>query len=469
MKTMKCRLWFVRTLARTLVGAALLWVAAPLAHAQGEPMAATLSADTVHVAPPAGETETDRANVQAAFDAVQAGGTVLFEPGTYLLGAGVQLTVPDVTVLGHTDGTVLRGCNPEEFDEIGMPAMVFGCTGFYIQTQRQTIRGLTFEYMWHGIVVGPYPTTLEEGMAMMQSGEPEDPYPAGGQRIEGNTFRASANGLRVTDSDVEVSIVRDNDFIDVYHAIGIYGAPLHFLDNRIRVTEPERIPNSRHPGSAILISAGATKTCAQHVVSGNTISGYHDGIYVMAMRGEVCRGIELRDNTVEVRRVSAPREWPVIDPTAEDTTVVGIPISLVNITQVVPRPGASEDDPEGVLEDILVEGNRIIGAEGLGIEVLNASRNRIVGNTITQIERREPFPGNNWGFLPPTWETANGSAIWVSAGSEGNVIAGNTFEAIAGEAVVVEGDRNEVMLRSTDNTVRDLGSSNRVTQQPEDH
>lgn len=48
----------------------------------------TAATDTVHVAPPIGDNATDRANIQAAFDAVQPGGTVLFSPGTYLLGAG---------------------------------------------------------------------------------------------------------------------------------------------------------------------------------------------------------------------------------------------------------------------------------------------------------------------------------------------------------------------------------------------
>lgn len=57
--------------------------------------------DTVRVAPPTGAAETDRPNVQAAFDAVRSGGTILFASGTYMLGAGARLTVPDVSILGH--------------------------------------------------------------------------------------------------------------------------------------------------------------------------------------------------------------------------------------------------------------------------------------------------------------------------------------------------------------------------------
>ena len=151
-----------------------------------------MSTDTIHVALPTGEKETDRANVQAAFDAVQPGGTVQLAPGTYLLGAGARLTVPDVTVLGHTEGTVLRGCDPEAFEieDSAIEEVVFGCTGLYVQAERQTIRRLTFEYTWHGIVVGLYPTTAQEA-AFWESGTgPPAAYPAGGQRIEGNTFRA---------------------------------------------------------------------------------------------------------------------------------------------------------------------------------------------------------------------------------------------------------------------------------------
>ena len=67
----------------------------------------------------------------------------------------------------------------------------------------------------------------------------------------------------------------------------------------------------------------------------------------------------------------------------------------------------------------------------------------------------------------PLWESANGSAIWASPNSDENEIAGNTFEDIAGIAVVVEGASNHVALRSADDTVRDMGPDNRVTQQPE--
>jgi parallel beta-helix repeat protein len=445
-------------LQRTFLGAALFVATPSLAHAQGGEVAAPPNADTVHVAPPTGETETDRANVQEAFDAVQPGGTILFAPGTYLLGAGAQLTVPDVTVLGHAGGTVLRGCDPEAFEVEGsrVASVVFGCTGLYVQTERQTIRGLTFEYVWHAITVGPYPTTAEEAAA---SGVLLPPYPAGGQRIEGNTFRATPNGLRVLGVGEERSVVRGNEFIDVFHAIGIYGAPLDFVDNVITVEEPERVPFSRHPGSAIIVSPFHTE-CTGHVIAGNRIEGYPDAIYVLAGRGETCRGVEIRDNTIRVARVTLP-ETGWYTPTDEDSTMVGAPITLMNTTDsLVARPGA---DLDGILENILVQGNRVIGAEGLGILIQNASHNRIADNTITGIERRDPFPGIEWDGFAPMWAGANGSGFWISPGSDGNEITGNTFDDVASFPVFIEGDNSQVALRSVDDTVHDLGTGNRIT------
>lgn len=453
-------------LACTFVGAAMLLATASLAHAQDVRVTAPMSPDTIYVAPPTGDDVTDRANVQAAFDAVQPGSTVLFAPGTYLLGAGARLTVPDVIVLGHIDGTVLRGCDPEAFEveESEIERVVFGCTGLYAQAERQTIRGLTFEYTWHGIVVGPFPTTAEEAAALGPDGPA--PYTSGGHRIEGNTFRATPNGLRVLGVGDAVSVVRDNDFVDVFHAIGIYGAPLHFLDNRVSVAVPGGVPSSGHTGSAIIVSPGHTD-CTGHVVARNRIEGYPDPIYVMAFRGEACRGVEIRDNTIHASRVKVPEAWAGYAPTEDDSTMVGVPITLMNRTE--PVPGMPESDTEGVLEDVLVQGNRIGGAEGLGILVQGVSHSRIAGNTITGIERRAPFPGVTWDGFEQQWEGANGSGIWVSPGSAENEIVGNTFEDIAAFAVVVAGDNNQVVLRSADDTVRDLGNGNRVTQQPGGH
>ncbi|CAN5678507.1 hypothetical protein BH23GEM7_BH23GEM7_30560 [soil metagenome] len=71
--------------------------------------------DVVHVAPPTGEAETDRASILAALERVQQGGTVQFAPGTYLIGEIIRVPTPRLTLLGHPDGTTLRGCEPDEY------------------------------------------------------------------------------------------------------------------------------------------------------------------------------------------------------------------------------------------------------------------------------------------------------------------------------------------------------------------
>jgi parallel beta-helix repeat protein len=114
------------------------------------------------------------------------------------------------------------------------------------------------------------------------------------------------------------------------------------------------------------------------------------------------------------------------------------------------------------VEANIIEGNRILGAEGIGIEILRASRNRIVNNTIERIAAREPFPGNTAAGAPEAWRHANGSGIWISPGSDGNEIGGNTFVDIAEQAIVLEGDSNLVTRRAAD-PVRDLGTGNQVT------
>lgn len=66
----------------------------------------------VLVVPPTGEKATDRASILAALEKVEPGGTVQFAPGTYLSGEIIHVTVPGITLLGHPEGTILRGCDP---------------------------------------------------------------------------------------------------------------------------------------------------------------------------------------------------------------------------------------------------------------------------------------------------------------------------------------------------------------------
>jgi len=65
-----------------------------------------------------------------------------------------------------------------------------------------------------------------------------------------------------------------------------------------------------------------------------------------------------------------------------------------------------EDSEPGTLVDNLIESNEIIGAGGVVILLLRASRNQVVNNTITGVTVQDPFPA-----LPsPSSSNAAGAA-----------------------------------------------------------
>jgi parallel beta-helix repeat protein len=443
---------------------------------------------SVHVAPPTGDRETDRASILAALERVRPGGTVQFAPGTYLIGGEIiRITVPRLTLLGHAEGTTLRGCGPEEMGEPGAAVRGEPCHLFELAGARQTVRNLTFEHAFLALHVG----CCWEDFPYMERGE-------GGHLIERSTFRSTSNAVRVHGAWTEPSIIRDNRFRNNWHSVAIYGNTVHLLDNDISALEPEEVPGFEFPWDAVGIgpsmpikgsAQSAPGSCANNVVARNRIEGNVDGIMIDTGRpGDSCRNNVVRDNTIIVSRVRAParlaEEWGLSEP-----TFVGTPIALLNYAEAFRRAGftwtgsnwnrlaESDGDGEAVEESFLegnvIEGNRIIGAEGLGMEILYASGNRIANNTFTTISARQPFPGNFFGPRPEMgvsleWEGANGSGIWVSPGSNGNEIVGNTFEDTAAAAIFLGGDRNRVETRSQADAVRDLGSGNGVRFVPGD-
>jgi parallel beta-helix repeat protein len=439
-------------------------VALPACVRVSLPLAAASGTDTVHVAPPSGEREADRASILAALEQVEPGGTVQFAAGRYLVGEIIRVDVPRVTLLGHPDGTTLRGCDPDAFSEF--PAAVFACNGFELTGGHQTVRNLTFEYAWHGLHVGCCNIADMEEFAALQGGKRREPSLTGGYRIEDNTFRNSPNGIRVAGEADEPTVIRGNHFVNTYHAVVVNGRTAHVLDNDVSVAEPERVPFSGHPGGAIAVTSFQMSddltACADNVIAGNRVEGHPDAIVIFTQPGTACRRNVVRDNTIVVRRVRFSTAWGAIQIANEsDSTIVGVPLGLYNLTEAVFGPRI-EGAPAGVLEDNVIEGNRVIGAEGVGIELFRASRNRIVNNSIRGVVVRDPFPGNRLSF-GPDWQEANGSGIWVSPGSAENEILGNTFEDITSDAIVIEGDRNRVETRSAIDAVRDLGSGNRVS------
>jgi uncharacterized protein (TIGR02246 family) len=438
-----------------------------LSPAGAEPGAAASSPAAVHVPPPTGERAADRASILRALEQVRPGGTVRFAAGTYLIGEIISITTPEITLLGHPGGTTLRGCNDADFTR---DVATRSCNGLELGGRRQTVRNIAFENVFWGLHLGccwgEWSTHQRADGSTFE--RPNLRPTEGGHLVEGNTFRRAASGIRLNGDWTDPAVVRHNRFIDNWHGISINGHTVHLLDNEFSVAEPQRVPFFGFPWDAISISPSpplltgeSPPTCIGNVVAGNRIEGYIDGVRIgTSAPGSTCRDNIIRDNTIEVARVlnPDPTEFNLREPA--DSTFIGVPIALQN-----------DLGSAAALERNVIEGNRILGAEGIAIEVRNASGTRIANNTIVGVRVREPYPGNTMGGrgaegLPLEWDAANGSGIWVSPGSDENEIAGNTFKDVAGDAIVIEGDRNRVETRSASDVVRDLGSGNRVVGAP---
>jgi parallel beta-helix repeat protein len=411
-------------------------------------------ADTVFVAPPTGVREADRASILAALEQVRPGGTVQFAPGTYLIGEIIPVPVSRITLLGHVEGTILRGCDPEEWASVQNPRA--SCNTLELLGSHQTVRDLTFEHMSLGLALGPATRRL----AGLSTGDEDTLINriTGGHLIEGNTFRESSNGIRGDGRWSESILIRGNRFINTYHAVSLAGSHVHLLDNDISVPQPERVPPVGHPGLAVAIAGtnehfrGGPFDCEHNVIAGNRIEGHPQGsLYLYALGGH-CRHNVIRDNTIIVPATARFSG----DPSEE----AGVPLLLF----VAPVGDRSVPNPEdrGSIEENVIEGNRVVGAEGLGMAIYGASRNRIANNTISGITRQERNLLALERIPDEQWRVVTGSGIWISPGSDENEIAGNIFEDIASHAVVLEGDRNRVETRSASDIVRDLGSGNRV-------
>jgi uncharacterized protein len=400
---------------------------------------------------------------------VRPGGTVQFAAGTYRLGGRIEVSVTGVVLLGSPAGTTLRGCDPAELVNYDDPALRSGsCAGLELTGARQTVRNLTFEHVsWASLnIIGG-----RDGQRLLPAG-------IGGHIIEGNTFRDSDSFNVVSDAS-EPIVIRGNSFVNTYHAVAIQGRNVHFLDNVISAPDPQRIPYGRADIAVGIAQFRATgPPCGDNLIAGNRIDGHPEGIAIAVFAPEAsCRRNIVRDNTIAVARTTLPAwerlaiaEWAPWART--DSIAVGVAIRLLNYPRACQdAPPGLEHGPmcppdgsgqEALLSNNLIEGNRVLGGEGIAIEVLYGSGNRIVDNTISGITAWERFPGAVLRH-PPQWARANGAGVWISAGSDENEIAGNTFADITTHAIVLEGDRNTVEARSAGDAVRDLGSGNRVS------
>jgi uncharacterized protein len=456
---------------RIVAAAALLCMASAASGAAQLPETASPvprepRTSVIDVAPPTGAVEIDRASIVAAIERARPGDTIQFAPGTYLVGRLIPVATSRLTLQGHADGTVLRGCEPAEYDAMDRefvalltappdPAnpgaawdVVSRCGMMEFTGGHVTVRNFTFEYGRLGLLLG----CCSADFAFRATD--------GGYLIEDNTFRNSGNSVRAILSSPVPTVIRNNRFINTFHALSAVGSQLHFADNHVAVTDPAEVPGGM-PGFGILIGSIppdvstdlAAGACDGNVIARNHVEGHPNGIFLNAGAGSACTGAEIRDNTIIVRRGPYRASWPYAPlfplDHPSDSTIVGVPLTLWG------ESGAEVAD--GRVTDSLIEGNRIVGAEGVGVELRGATDNWIVNNTISGVVRRNPYPGNLDG-PPPQWgEEHNGSGIWVSAGSEGNEITGNVFHDVASHTIVIEGDSDRGQNRSPGDAVRERG------------
>jgi hypothetical protein len=397
--------------------------APPLDPEAAHPLAAAGGPHVVHVAPPTGDVDIDRASIIAALEAVQPGGTVQFAPGTYVIGIEglfewIRVTVPRVTLQGHPDGTTLQGCHPD-----GDPVFLGGCVGLQLVGGRQTVRDLTFEYFNQPLIVGFF---LFREAAQHQ---------IGGYRIENNTFRNSMWGVRMFGQWSQLTVVRHNTFLNVASAVQMFGRTAHVIDNHISAPDPGQIPHFFLAELGIdLFTRDDLQTgpCDDNLVARNHIEGFSFGIGMWGLSAAGCRHNTIRGNTlVDIMEVD-DYEWP------------GAAIWMENWTA----------DSE-LFASTLIEGNHIDGVQGQGMYAYRGSRIRVVNNTIHDVVRSQ----YTVGYLGES----NGAGTWLSPESTENRIQANLFAGNEAGDVVLEGDYNHVATRSASDVVRDLGIGNRVT------
>lgn len=383
-------------------------------------------ADTIRVAPPDGI--NDRDLILKAFEQAKSGSVVQFAQGTYVLGGTIRVEESNLILLGHPDGTILRGCDPAEFTD---PVQaILNCGSFELAGPGQQMRGFTIEYAWHGLLVGCcFPENMEE----LEAGNTFLADQPGGQLIENNTFRFCSTGIRVFGRPADSVSIRNNTFSSNYHGVTVNGSGVKIRRNLFEAPDPGMVPLVGYPDNAVgILPFSSLKPgeehatiCRENVVEGNTIRDLPVGIYIAVYEpGETCENNLIRDNDILMNPVRHGVTEANADPVIVDVTdpyLVGIPIALDN------QEGGLADSVRSSIIGTVITGNRIRNANGLAIELLNATGSVVRENEILGVIRRDPFPGNTLRAAP--WEEANGSGIWVSPGSTENDIEKNIIIA----------------------------------------
>lgn len=389
------------------------------------------------VAAPVGDREQDRSAIVVALEHAAPGAVIHLGAGTYVVG-GERIVVgtPAVTMRGHPDGTTLVGCTSDERADMSEEDFWNECNGFALAGEAQRVSGIRFEGF-------NYALRIEHPRA---AGLPERDVPfLGGHVIEDNVFQDVSTFSINLDADSVVQI-RNNEFRNTWHAVAVGGSNIEIVDNDISVPEPERVSNG-YPGGAIGIRPD-DGVCEDILVEGNHIDGHTEAVMVALFPqdepGSSCSDITVKGNVISMRPVLLPEDDPRFSSQEAAARAgklsIAPPILIRNVQRLVavgdiewpaswiPEGGWPPELARGRIHDVVIEGNRISGAVGVGIEVVDADDVHIIDNEIDVRPASSPaeidglYLGGNGG--PGVWvelgllETVNGSPVWVSAGSQ---------------------------------------------------
>jgi len=336
----------------------------------------------VRVAAPTGNPAVDVPNIQAAVDAATPGALIQFARGTYAIEQATQIvvSVPEVTLHGHRQGTTIRGVASLPPDA---PFWLLG--HFLLNGGDQTVRRLTFEGFLTALSFGAPGTSI------------------GGYRVEDCTFRLGFNAVSFVGFSENVSTVRGNEFINTNRPIEILGKTVHVRRNRVTAPDPAAMLFGQPFFAAYVATdflAGGTIS-ENNVFEKNTVVGYADGFTFDAFPGEV-----VRNNVVRQNEFIGQRLYGIFPP---PPFFNGTMVWFVSA---------------GRHEGNRIQGNVLRGSEGLGIVLEEGSDNWIVDNNFSDL------PGQSATAIP-----FSGTAIYLGEATSGNRVRGNEFENVVNTIV----------------------------------
>ena len=360
------------------------------------------SARAIDVAAPTGDPATDVAAIRAAVAAATAGSVVRFAGGTYALGLNtdhIVVTEPGVALVGHADGTTLKG---SEVLDWTVPVV------FYLTGGRQTVRGLHFSKVGEAIRVGL------------------DVNPdRGGYVIEDCSFTTSVNPLWLGLQSREVTRIAHNVFVNTAIPSWTDGMTVHFVGNTMLTTDPSIIPLFGQPLMTDLIESWAGFPLAENnLVADNHAVGFPDGTHLASHHNGVTRFNTVRNNIYRAQRAYSAGD-------------------LGTMVVVQGWNATSTTDMN------VIEGNALLGSEGIGVYIWGSTRTKVLRNTIHNVTDNVP------SGIP-------GMGILVTATAPGQQIVQNDFAGNALVDVQLRSNDNLVVLREADDVVSDLGLNNRI-------